>query len=165
MNEHGLAPVVRPAAPGDETIEAVRRELHRLIHDEDVRPWQIAVLSGRTASRSDVWHQRSFGHVVLWNGAIDDAGSSLGLPANQVPDEPADAGVVRFETVRRFKGLERPVVILCELEPDEPRFDQLLYTALTRATVEVILVVTPELARRLRTVRADVPVTARGGVA
>jgi hypothetical protein len=57
------------------------------------------------------------------------------------------------------------VVILCELDLDEPRFDQLLYTALTRATVQVVLVVTPELAQRLRSVRAAVPVTARGGVA
>ena len=50
---------------------------------------------------------------VLWNGAIDDAGVSLRLPADQVPAEPPD--VIRFETIRRFKGLEREVVILCEL--------------------------------------------------
>ena len=42
-------------------------------------------------------------------------GASLGLPADDVPDEPTDDGVALFETVRRFKGLERPVVVLCEL--------------------------------------------------
>jgi UvrD-like helicase C-terminal domain/Nuclease-related domain/AAA domain len=165
MNDAGLDPVIRVAARGRETVEAVRRELHRLIEDEDVRPWHMAVLSGQTASRSEVWRQRHFGNVQLWNGAIDDEGNSLGLPADQVPDEPKDGGVVRFETVRRFKGLERPVVILCELDPAGERFDQLLYTALTRVTVQLVLVVTPELALRLRTVGGDVPVTARGGVA
>ena len=83
-----------------------------------MRSWHVAVLSGGSATRSDVWRQRRFGNAELWNGAIDDAGRSLGLPAEEVPDAPADDGVVLFETIRRFKGLERPVVILCEL-PEE----------------------------------------------
>ena len=109
----GREPRVIEAAPGAPTVEAVRHELHRLLHTEDLRPWQIAVLSGRSARDSDVWHQRVFGNAVLWNGAVDDAGGSLGLPADEVPEEPRDT--VLFETVRRFKGLEREVVILCEL--------------------------------------------------
>ena len=163
MMEGGRAPQVIEAQPGHETVEAVRRTLHHLVEDEGVRPWQIAVLSGQSASKSGVWQQRRFGNEVLWNGAIDDAGNSLGLPPERVPDEPGD--VVLFETVRRFKGLERDVVILCELPAEGERLDQLLYTAFTRATTHLVLVVTPELAQRLRTVRADVPVTLRGGVA
>ncbi len=161
----GHAPKVIEAAPGRPTVEAVRRALHDIIEIEGVRAWHVAVLSGRSARESDVWRQRRFGNVVLWNGAVDDAGISLGLPADEVPPEPADDGVVLFETIYRFKGLERPVVILCELDETKDRFDQLLYTALTRATTHVVLVVTPELSRRLATMRADVPVTARGGVA
>ena len=130
--EGGRAPTVVEAAPGRETLEAVRRQLHRLIEDEGVRPWNIAVLSGRTASKSEVWRQRGFGNVELWNGAIDDEGKSLALPSEAVPDEPPDAAVVRFESIRRFKGLERPVVILCELDETGERFDQLLYTGMTR---------------------------------
>ena len=95
--EGGRAPTVVEAAPGRETLEAVRRQLHRLIEDEGVRPWNIAVLSGRTASKSEVWRQRGFGNVELWNGAIDDEGKSLALPSEAVPDEPPDAAVVRFE--------------------------------------------------------------------
>jgi superfamily I DNA and RNA helicase len=165
MHDGGREPVVREAEAGGATVDAVRKELHRLIVDEGVRPWDIVVLSGRTASKSDVWRHRRFGNVELWNGAFDADGNSLALPADEVPDEPSDAGVVRFETVRRFKGLERPVVILCELDPAVERFDQLMYTALTRATVQLVLVVIPELARQLHTMRSSAPVTVRGGVA
>ncbi len=143
----GLPPRIVEAAAGQPTIEAVRVELHRLIVDEGVRPWQIVVLSGRSAPESAVWRQRQFGNEVLWNGAIDDAGRSLRLPADEVPDEPPD--IVRFETIRRFKGLEREVVVLCELPEAGERLDQLLYVGLTRATTQLVVIAPPELAQRL----------------
>ena len=146
MSSSGRAPEIVVAEPGAPTVDAVRRVLHRLTEEEGVRAWQIAVLSGSTASKSAVWAQRTFGNQVLWNGAIDERGSSLGLAADAVPDEPSD--VVMFETIRRFKGLERDVVILCELPPDAVRLDQLLYTALTRATTYLVVITPPALATR-----------------
>ena len=76
--------------------------------------------------------------------------SRSGLPADEVPDEPKDDAVVLFETVSRFKGLERPVVVLCELPETADRLDQLLYTAFTRATTQLIVIAPPALAERLR---------------
>ncbi len=143
----GRAPRIITATAGDETVEAVRVELHRLTVDEGVKAWQIVVLSGRTATESAVWRTRIYGNQVLWNGAIDDAGRSLRLPADEVPDEPAD--VIQFETIRRFKGLEREVVILCELPETGERLDQLLYVGLTRATTQLVVIAPPELAHRL----------------
>ena len=170
MIEGGREPVIIEAEPGTATVEAVRRQLHHLLEDEGVRPWQIVVLSGRSAQQSEVWRRRQFGNVQLWNGAIDDDGRSLGLAADAVPDEPPDAGVVLFETVRRYKGLERPVVVLCELPdpsaeaPSRPeRLDQLLYTALTRATTHLVVIAPPGLAARLRDAR-DVSDVSDGGV-
>jgi superfamily I DNA/RNA helicase len=147
MREDGVAPRFVEAATDHDVLEAVRRTLHQLTVEEQVRSWDIVVLSGRSAVHSAVWRQRAFGNLVLWNGAIDDAGRSLRLRADQLPPEPADAAVVRFETVRRFKGLERPVVVLCEL-PDRPiddpakeaSWDNLVYTALTRATTQAIVI-------------------------
>jgi DNA helicase IV len=69
-----------------------------------------------------------------------------------VPDEPGRRRVL-FETVRRFKGLEREVVILCELPDEGERLDQLLYTALTRATTHLVVIAPPQLASRLLTRR------------
>ena len=150
VGEGSRAPTIIEAEPGHATVEAVRRTLHTLVEVEGVRAWQIAVLSGQTASKSDVWRQRKFGNRVLWNGAVDDDGNSKGLPADEVPDEPADDAVVLFETVRRFKGLERQVVILCELPVEDERLDQLLYTGLTRATTHLVVIAPPALAAVLR---------------
>lgn len=55
----------------------------------------------------------------------------------------------RRETIRRFKGLEREVVILCELPETVERLDQLLYVGLTRATTQLVVIAPPELTQRL----------------
>ncbi len=145
----GSEPVIEAVAPGPPTVDAVRRHLHRLVHDEGVRAWDVAVLSGTSSAKSLVWRQRRFGNLELWNGAVDADGVSLGYAAEDVPDEPKDDGVVLFETVRRFKGLERPVVILCELPEEGRRVDELVYTALTRSTAHLVVIAPAALAARL----------------
>ena len=65
-----------------------------------------------------------------------------------MPDEPDD--VVLFETIRRFKGLEREVIILVELPDAGERLDELLYVGLTRATTHIVAIAPPALAQRLR---------------
>ena len=142
----GVRHRIEVAEPGRPTLEALRRELHRLVVEERVPPFRIAVLSGVTASESAVWRERTFGNQVLVNEAIDDAGHSRGLAPEDLPDEPDE---VLFETIRRFKGLERDVVVLVELSADLPRLDQVLYTGLTRATTHLTVIAPPELAARL----------------
>jgi superfamily I DNA/RNA helicase len=137
---------VYAADPGADTLERLRVELHRLVQDEQVAPWRIAVLSGGTAASSEAWRHRRFGNAVLCNEAIDDDGRSKGLPPEAVPDEPDE---VPFETIRRFKGMEREVVILVELPAEGDRLDELLYVGLTRATTELVVIAPPELAARL----------------
>jgi superfamily I DNA/RNA helicase len=112
-----------------------------------VPPWEIVVLSGGSADKSDAWRTRRFDNVVLWNAAINDDGTSKGLPPEQVPDEPEDCVV--FETVRRFKGLEREVVILVEVPDTNVRLDALLYVGLTRATTQLVVIAPPGLSKRL----------------
>jgi hypothetical protein len=148
FREEGLPAEIVAAPPGTETVAAVRKQLHRLTVDEQVATFRIAVLSGAAPTKSAVWAQRRFGNAVLWNEALDDAGRSKGLPPEDVPDEPGD--VVLFETIRRFKGLEREVVVLCELAEDSGRLDGLLYVGLTRATTHVVVIAPPALAERLR---------------
>ncbi len=146
LRESGRRHTVMTAEPGDETLEALRRTLHRLVGDERVPPWRIAVLSGATATVSGVWRHRRFGNAVLCNEALHDDGSSKGLAPEDVPEEPDE---VLFETIRRFKGMERDVVILVELPIEGDRLDELLYVGLTRATTELVVIAPPELARRL----------------
>ena len=104
------------------------------------------MLSGVTATASEVWRHRRFGNAVLCNEALHDDGRSKGLAPEDVPEEPDE---VLFETIRRFNVMERDVVILVELPTEGDRLDELLYVGLTRATTELVVIAPPELARRL----------------
>jgi hypothetical protein len=134
------------AEPGQPTRDALRKTLHRLIEEERVAPFRIAVLSGARADASEVWRHRRFGNACLENAALHDDGTSRGLAPEDVPDEPDE---VLFETIRRFKGMEREVVVLVELPTEGERLDELLYVGLTRATTELVVIAPPELVRRL----------------
>jgi hypothetical protein len=147
FREGGVRHRVIEAEPGRPALEELRKVLHELTEVERVPPWEIVVLSGRSAPDSDAWRTRRFGNVVLWNEALNDDGTSKGLPPEQVPDEPPDCVV--FETVRRFKGLEREVVVLVEVPEIAVRLDELLYVGLTRATTQLVVIAGPGLARRL----------------
>jgi len=138
-------------AEGDkETIEKLRGVLYRLVEVEGVAPGSIAVLTGLGLEHSAAWRQRQYGNQVLWNGAYDDAGRLLGLRAEEIPDPPKD--VVLFESIRRFKGLERPVVIFLEVPRDDPeRLDRLLYIASSRAIQHLVVIVPLAVVRRLTT--------------
>ena len=134
------------AEPGQAMLEALRKTLHRLIEEERVAPFRIAVLSGARADASEVWRHRRFGNACLENAALHDDGTSRGLAPEDVPDEPDE---VLFETIRRFKGMEHEVVVLVELPTAGERLDELLYVGLTRATTELVVIAPPELAGRL----------------
>jgi hypothetical protein len=135
----GRPPELIEAETDAELLEALRKLLHRLRSPggENVPPWDIAVLTGQSLEHSAVWRQRRFGNEVLWNGQVDDAGRPLGLAAADVPDQPTD--VILCDSIRRFKGLERPVVVLVELKPDE-RLERLLYIGASRATQHVAVI-------------------------
>jgi hypothetical protein len=138
LREDGPEPEVIVAAPGRETIEALRKVLHRIIVEEHVRPWEVAVLTGRSLSASDVWAHRKFGDQVLWNDSYDEEGRSRGLAADEVPEQPTDT--ILLESIRRFKGLDREVVILVELDPADERLQKLLYVGATRARQHLVVI-------------------------
>lgn len=50
-----------------------------------------------------------------------------------------ESGKVVFDSIRRFKGLERPVIILVELE-DVLGHEDLLYVGITRANAHLVVV-------------------------
>ena len=147
LREDGRAPEVIVADSAAESIEALRGLLHRVRHDEKVRPWEIAVLTGSSLEKSEVWRHRKFGNEVLWNGQVDDAGRPTGRSADAVEPQPDD--VILCDSIRRFKGLERPVIVLVELRAEDPRLERLLYVGISRARQHVVLIVPGEVARRL----------------
>jgi len=152
MRTGGRAPELIEAADGPATVAALRSVLHRLraTDGEAVNPWDIAVLTGARLEESAVWRVpgHRYGNEVLGNAAVDDAGRHLGRAAHLAPQLPDD--VIMCETIRRFKGLEKPVVVLVELRADDPRLDRLLYIGASRARQHLVVIAPPAVLDRLR---------------
>lgn len=134
----GPAPL-RVGAPKG-VVEALRGVLHELVIRDRIPPWQIAVLTGRSLVSSEVWRARNgpLADAALWNGAYDDAGESLGLPFTEIPEPPDD--VIVCDSIRRFKGLERPVVVLVEVDPTDTEDAQLMYVGASRARQHLVVI-------------------------
>ena len=149
LRDDGRPPEVVEADGEAATLEALRKVLHRLRVEEEVPPWDIAVLTGARLDSSVVWRTRRFGNEVLGNPAVDDAGQNLGLAAHDVPELPVD--VILCDTIRRFKGLERPVIVLVELTEDDPaRLRRLLYVGASRARQHLVCIGSPAVLEALR---------------
>ena len=104
-----------------EVSEALRKALHRLINEERLSNEDIVVLGPKSRQASSVWRRREFGNFKL-------------VPYGEV-QSPSE---VSFSTIRRFKGLEANVVILCEVtDLDDPA---LLYVGASRAKHVLILI-------------------------
>jgi hypothetical protein len=103
---------------------AVSQVLDRLVKREYAAPEDIAVLLGWTPS-SPLKRNTQIGAWLV------------------TTDQAAEPGRILLDSVRRFKGLERPIVVLTaidELPPDEEQ--ALLYVGLSRARIYLIVVAT-----------------------
>ena len=131
---------VRPRGPSGRTVEpvaypdaaqlegAVSRVVHRLVVEEQIKPQQIIVLTPRGRDRSQ----------------LGDVTKLATVPATW-DDEPAKSAV-RITTIHSFKGLERPVVIACELDDaflERNDYVHLAYVAFSRPQHHLVVVGTP----------------------
>ena len=87
----------------EEGVDEMRRILHRLLHDEGLRPDQIVVLSTRSRERSPLAAAGRLGSVSL-----------CPLDADPTP------GQIRFGSLHQFKGLESDVVVLTDVHATDP---------------------------------------------
>jgi hypothetical protein len=118
----------------DRAEKDVSRALHRLIREDGVSPRDMAVLTGRSRVRSQFGPDTStIGTFAVTSNAFVEPDKSL------------------LDTAWRFKGLERPAVILCELE-DYLDNDALLHAAITRARLRLIVIGSSETIARMSTV-------------
>ncbi|RMD67580.1 hypothetical protein D6833_00025 [Candidatus Parcubacteria bacterium] len=117
-----------------ESLTQLRRVLHRLLNENRFSPDEMAVLTARGSRSSHVLGQR-LGNVQL---------------TDRLPLEP---GEVLATTVRRFKGLERPAIILCEVDEtlSSDDIEALLYVGTSRARVYLVVLISqnaPDAVRR-----------------
>lgn len=117
-------------------VREVSRILHRLVREERVPASDVAVLYGSSS-----------------NGPLK-RGDRIGTFWTTT-DQTTEPQKVLLDSIRRFKGLERPVIILAgidHLAPDEE--NALLYVGLSRARVHLTVVAGKAVLQRLR---ADPP--------
>ena len=80
---------------------------------------------------------------MLSSHGYDNCDVRKELPGRYLPtnDRHKNGQHVYFSSIRGFKGLESPVVILCELEDlDDLTLSQQLYVAVSRARNHVVVV-------------------------
>lgn len=109
------------AENADQKIDAAYRELRRLVFNEEVAPGDIAVLVNGPAARTSFVERSSGTSIPLTDAetmALED---------------------VVVDTVRRFKGLERPAIILIA-SGDEMDRRELAYVAFSRARAYLCIV-------------------------
>jgi hypothetical protein len=117
----------------DNGVQELRRLLHRLLNQDGFAHHDIAVLTVLGATRSEVI-ERKLGNVLLTE--------HLPLPAN---------GVLAT-TIRRFKGLERAVIILCEIDQrmTSEEVETLLYIGTSRARTYLVILVSNDAPAPIR---------------
>lgn len=122
-----LAPIRVVTAGSDSLLERVKVELDALIL-AGARSSDIAVLSLGGQLRGSLLKQAALGDHALVRA-----------------DSPLAAGNVIADTFLRFKGLERPFVIVTELIEGRTRtYETRMHIALTRAAVCALVVCTPD---------------------
>jgi hypothetical protein len=117
----GREPELHHAEDQTATVAAL---LERLLGPDDVAANDVVVLSSHALDRSTV-------------------GQALGRRFARDPSK-RRGREVRFSSIRAFKGLEAPVVVLCELEDlDAETRKQQLYVGMSRARNHCVIVAPP----------------------
>jgi superfamily I DNA and RNA helicase len=106
----------------DDPTGVIRARVAELCEKEEIPPQDIVVLSSHGIEKSAV--------------------AEAGCGKYEFTKEPKPVGpYIRFASIRGFKGLESPVVILCELEDlDEETVDKQLYVGFSRARNHCVVV-------------------------
>lgn len=119
----GRNPEVLDASEPDAFIRVLRKRLHTLVHEERVPPSDIIVLTSRAQRSSRLLEGTQLGNFILtWKTRSRN-------------------NHIECSTIHSFKGLERPVVILTELEHlKSSEKDQLIYIGVSRASSHLIVI-------------------------
>lgn len=111
-------------ATADELKRHLRRQLYYLVVEQGVPADEVVVLTPRAHYRSVLWRLGSLGNI-------------------QLVDHPTGAsGEIFCTTIHQYKGLESPVVILAEIDPDcTSELKKLLYIGASRACNHLVIIV------------------------
>ncbi len=102
--------------------KALQKKLHQLVNEEDVSAQDIVILTPKGKNRTSLTPGLKLGNFVL---------------TERSSSQPTQ---IMTTTIQRFKGLERKVIIITELDPSV-RFDleMLMYVGCSRARTHLIV--------------------------
>lgn len=102
--------------------KALQKKLHQLVNEEDVSAQDIVILTPKGKNRTSLTPGLKLGNFVL---------------TERSTSQPTQ---IMTTTIQRFKGLERKVIIMTELDPSV-RFDleMLMYVGCSRARTHLIV--------------------------
>ncbi|CAN5753274.1 ATP-binding domain-containing protein [soil metagenome] len=120
LGPEGRAVEIERIESGKE-IDALRKVIHRLIHDEQVPLNEIVVLTARSRQRTTFSDGTKVGNLVLsWDGPGPNR--------------------LQMTSIHKFKGLQAPVVVLAELDHAYRQTrDALVHVGMTRAQHHVVV--------------------------
>lgn len=110
----------------DEMKQHLRKVLHSLIRDGGVSSKDIIILIPRRLDRSLLSNAR-LGPYVLSTG------------------ESRDLASVRFTNIQRFRGMERKVVVIAEMDTDVGELERMVYLGASRAKTKLIMLCSEQL--------------------
>ena len=120
-----LGPEGRPpdTVSTDNVSHGVQVTVKRLVHEEGLSPRDIILLSPLGSQRSQIGEGQRIGNLRLsWK-------------------ELGQRDIVYCSTIHAFKGLESPVIILCELDHTHAaKRNELLYVGVSRARNHLIVI-------------------------
>ncbi len=115
-----------PEHAGKGMKDALRRVLHELIQVESVSSKDIVVLTPKK-SKSFIKDNQKLGPYLFTS------------------KETNEKGAIRYATIQSYRGLERSVVILTELDPDVGNLEGLFYIGASRAKAKLIVLISEDL--------------------
>lgn len=138
-------------AQGDSAEELVRSTaalLRKWLADPEVQPGHVVMLSPRPPDQSSIPEVVSIAGKSCrpWHAGWDTA-----------PHYPRYIGAA---TMDEFRGLESPLVVLCDLDDSLPDLERYLYVGMTRANYGLIVTVDKEARLRLMRSHLGRPATA-----
>jgi len=134
--DEGVAPMIIATNDPESSTEALAQTLSDLLND-GFRADEIVVLSMCATSASTA---KRLADQPEWRSLLIDSKKSPGT------------GRIRFDTIRRFKGLEAPAVVLTDLQTVYDEADAtrgLAYVGATRSVDRLVIVADADAARLL----------------
>jgi superfamily I DNA/RNA helicase len=123
LGPDGRNPEIVKVAETSEILNTLQKLLNLLIHEQNVVPENIIVLSPLNVNNSVLKEGQRIGHLILsWHESGEHK--------------------IRCSTIHAFKGLESPVIILVEMSnAHADTRNELMYVALSRARNHLIIVI------------------------